>query len=198
MRRTLILAVAGSLLVTSAVLADLPLPRNLKYVDPRVSFQGIDKHPDYVFHLRFLTFQGGPGGVPHRLLEVKDSNAFNLNASRRLIDMKLLAMERKEFDKRAKNDRSLKWLTDKTEGVLSAEVAPPSTTAPASVKEAPVTSYRVLLKEGKLTVELVPDKKPGAAAPAGREPFWVAGLGLSAGLVWLGLWFARRRDCVSG
>ena len=136
MGRTFVFAVASSLLFASAVLADLPLPKNIKYVDPRVSFQGIEKNFDYVFYLRYLTFVGGPASVPHTLVEVKNSNAFNLNCQRRLMDMKLLALDRKEFDKRAKNDPSLKWLTHETEGVLWAEVSPPSTTAQADVKEA--------------------------------------------------------------
>ena len=192
MGRTFVFAVAGSLLFAAGVFADIALPGNIKYIDPRVSFQGIEKHPDYVFHLRFLTFSGGPANVPHRLVEVKDSSVFNLNAARRLTDMKLLALERKEFDKRAKDDPSLKWLTDKTEGVLWASVTPPSTTAPANVKEAPVTIYNVSLEEGKLTVELLPGNKRSETAPAGLLSTWVAGLGITACLVCMGLWLRRR------
>jgi hypothetical protein len=181
------LAVAASLLLVSAVRADLPLPSNLKYVDPRVRFEGIEKHKDYVFHLRFLTFVGGPANVPYRLIEVKDEKPFNLNAKRRLFNMSLLAMERKEFGKRAKDDPSLKWLTDKTEGVLAATVSPPATTAPATVKEAPVTTYRVTLQDGKLTTEMVQETKRGAAAPV-----WPLAVVSALSLAWFGIWFARR------
>jgi hypothetical protein len=194
MVRTLALAVAGCLLIVTAASADVPLPNDLQYVDPRVSFEGIDKHADYVFHLRYLTFSGGPGGVPHRLVEVKDARPFNLNAERRLMNMSLLAMPRQEFDKRAKEDPSLTWLTDKTEGVLQAGVTPPSTTAPAGSKEVPVTTYRVAIRDGKLTVEMVEDHKQGEATPPpGLWPVWVLGVVSACCLAWFGVWFARRR-----
>jgi hypothetical protein len=192
MGRTFTLAAVCSLLIVSAASADLPLPKDIKYVDPRVRFEGIDAHADYVFHLRFLTFVGGPNGVPYTVIEVKDAKPFNLNAQRRLINMQLLAVERKEFEKRAKDEPSLKWLTDKTEGVLAAKVVSPSTTAPISIKEVPVTTYRVTLQDGKLKVELVEDKKRGQAAPFGSWPNVAFGVVSALSLAWFGIWFVRR------
>ena len=55
-----------------------------------------------------------------------------------------------------------------------------------------MTTYQVSLKEGKLTVELAPDKKRSEAAPAGLLPAWIVGLGITSCLVWLGLWLTRR------
>lgn len=191
MDHKLALALAGSLLLAAVSSADVPLPKNLKYVDPRVRFEGIDKLPDQVVFLRYLTFSGGPANVPYKVVQVKDDKPFNLNAQRRLSNMQLLALDRKEFDKRAKDDPSLKWLTDKTEGVQHAAVATPSTTAPANSKEVPVTTYRVVFKDGKLAVEVVEDKKR-SEAPAGLAPVWVLGIVASVSLAWFGIWFTRR------
>lgn len=193
MYRAVVFACAFAFMSAATVSADVPLPKDLKYVDPRVSFEGIDKQGDYVFYLRFLTFSGGPGNTPHTLMEVKDAKPFNLNAQRRLFDMSLLAMERKEFDKRKADDASLKWLTDKTPGVLKASITPPATTAPANIKEVPVTTYKVSLKEGKLAVEQVKDSKDGKRSDAGPLPTWGFGLVLAFSIAGLGLWFARRR-----
>ena len=93
----------------------------------RVSFQGIENHPDYVFYLLRPGGGGGPRTFPPTLTAVKDSKPFNLNGGRYGHGgMKLLAVEQKEFDKRAKDDPALKWLTGKTEGYLSAPSMPPS------------------------------------------------------------------------
>ena len=194
MYRVILFTLAVSLVSVSAVSADIPLPKNLKYVDPRVRFDGIDKYEDYVFYLRFLTFTGGPAGVPHRLMEVKDTKAFNLKAERRLGNMSLLAIERKDFDKRSKEDPSLKWLTDKTEGVLAATFNSPSTTGSVNDKEVPVTAYRAAIKDGKLTVELVKAEKRGDAGPAGLMPMWLLAIVGSLSLACLGIWFVRRRS----
>jgi hypothetical protein len=189
MSRCALLAFSLVLLAASASWADLPLPKNLKYVDPRVSFEGIDKHADHVFYLRFQTFTAAPT-KDYRLIEIKDAKPFNLNAQRRLANMSLLALERKEFDKRAKDDPSLKWLTDKTDGVLLAKLDAPSTTGSVNLTEVPVTSYRVSLKEGKLSAELVKDAKRSDAGPL---PIWGFGLVLALSIAGLGIWFARRR-----
>ncbi len=194
MFRAALFACVVGFMSAAAVSADVPLPKDLKYIDPRVSFEGIDKQGDYVFYLRYLTFAGGPAGVPHTLVEVKDAKPFNLNAQRRLFDMSLLAMERKEFAKRKQDDASLKWLTDKTPGVLKATITPPSTTAPASVKEAPVTTYRISIKDGKLSAEVVKDAKRSDAGPL---PGWGFGLVLAFSIAGLGIWFARRGRGVS-
>jgi hypothetical protein len=192
MNRTSAFAIGVGLLVALAAWADVPLPKDIKYIDPRVKFERVKDHADQVFHLRFLTFSGGPSGIPYRVMEVKDSEPFNLNAQRRLYDMKLLAMDRKEFEKRAKDDPSLKWLTDKTEGVLSVAVSPPSTTASVKVKEAPVTTYRVNLKEGKLSAERVGEGKRTDAGPTGLLPVWAFGIIASLSVAWFGIWYSRR------
>jgi hypothetical protein len=192
MHRPLFPAVVLLLAIAAAARADIPLPDNLKYVDPRVAFEGVEKHPDYVFHLRFLTFVGGPSGVPHRLVEVRNADAFNLNAQRRLFDMKLLAMDRKEFEKRSQGNKSLDWLTDETPGVIAAEVDSPSTTAPKKLAEAPVTRYRVELKGGKLTVETVADKQSGIIGRFDSLPTWIAGFALSAAIASGGFLLIRR------
>lgn len=189
MRRLLGLALGLCLFLVSSASADIPLPKDLKYVDPVVSFEGLDKLPDHVFFLRFLTFTGGPSGTPHKLIEVKNGRPFNLNAQRRLTDMSLLALDRKTYEAKAKDAPAAKWLTDKTEGVLKATVPTPATTAPASLKEVPVTPYRVTLTEGKLRVEQIAVKKTGAA-PMGSG--WLVGVALALSFAWFGLWFVRR------
>lgn len=193
MIRALALVFVGSLVFVSVASADIPLPRDLTYIDPRVRFEGIDKYPDQVFYLRFLTFTGGPGGVPYKLVAVKDTKDFALGAQRRLINMQLLALERKEFEKRAKEDSSLKWLTDKSEGVLAARVNTPSTTARRNEKP-PVTTYRVTLEDGKLKVEQVQSKKTSDATPIRAVPMVAVGLALTVSLSWLGIWLVRRRN----
>ena len=158
-----------------------------------MSFQGVENHTDYIFYLREPPIISHPSrSRPHSLIEVKDSKAFNLGATR-LADIKLLAMDRKEFDKRVKDDPSLNWLTPETKGILSAKVTPlPATAAPADVKETPVTTYNVSIKEGKLTVELVPDAKRSESAPTGLVPTGVAGLGIAICMAVMGLWLTRR------
>jgi hypothetical protein len=171
--------------------ADVPLPKNLRYIDPRVRFENVDAYPDHVFYLRYLTFSGGPANIPYTLVSVKNIQPFNLNAQRRLINMHLLAVERKTFEEKAKQEPDLKWLTDKTDGVLKASFNEPSTTAPANVKEAPVTNYRIQLKGGKLRV--VPgEQKSRQAEPAGPLPVRVLAVAFSVSLAWLGIWFAGR------
>ncbi len=186
------LVLGVSMFVVASSRGDLPLPNDIKYIDPRVSFDGIDQYPDQVFYLRFITFSGGPNGVPPTLIEVKDSKAFNLNAQRRLTNMQLLTMNRDAFNKLAKDDAKLKFMNDKTEGVVAANLKAPPTTAPVTTKEGPVTTYRVKLKDGKLTVEPVEEKKRSQALPK-VPPLWVVGIVGSLCMAALGLWFTRRR-----
>lgn len=84
--------------------------------------------------------------------------------------------------------------TDKADGVLSADVVPPSTTAPADVKEAPATTCQASLKDGKLGVELASDDKRGKEGPAALPPTWAAGIGVAACAACLGLWLARGKS----
>ena len=176
-------------LASSSSRGDIPLPPNLKYIDPVVRFDGVAKLPDYEFRLRFITFTGGPSGVPATYKSVTDGSAFPLGASRRLLDMQLLGLKRDEFARRAKEDPSLRWLTDKTPDVLAADVPTPSTTGKAT-EAVPVTNYRVSLKEGKLVVDQVAEeeKKAGVAPPSGT---WIAGIALPLAIAGSGLWLGR-------
>ena len=191
-----LLAVIGLLVIVGVVSADVPLPKDLKYIDPWVQFDGVEKYVDHVFYLRFLTFTGAPmKKTPFTLREVKNAKPFPLFVRRHLTNMSLLAMDRKEFEKRAKEDASLKWLTDKAEGVLEAYlVDTPETAISVKQKEAPVTVYRVALKDGKLTAETVRDKKRSDAGPM---PMWGFGLVLALSIAGLGIWFARRRSTLA-
>jgi hypothetical protein len=159
-----------------------------------MAIEGIGEHADYVFCLRFITFVGGPGDTPHTVVQVRDSKPFILDCQRRLFDMKLLAIKRTDFEKRSKSEKSLTWLTDKTEGVLAAEVDAPSTVAPKKLKKPPLTTYRVKWKDGKLAVETVSAPKIEETNSGGVLPNSMAGLALAAGLASLGLLFARRRN----
>jgi hypothetical protein len=184
-------ALVCCLSVVGLLNADIPLPSNLKYIDPRVQFQGIEDYPDHIFYLRFKTFSGGPGG-DSRLIKVKDSQPFPLNAQRRLMYMSLLAMDRKKFTQRAQEDPGLTWLKGESKDVLSALVQEPSTVAPASITKSPVTSYRVSLKDNKLSVERLPDDQAIAGGGAWLDARWGIGIGQFGCLAGLGVWFARR------
>jgi hypothetical protein len=174
--------------------ADIPLPGHLTYIHPQMAFEGIAEQPDYVYYLRYLTFTGGPGGIPHSTIEVRDSKPFVLNCQRRLFDMKLLAIKRADFEKRSKAERSLDWLTDKAEGVLAVEVESPSTVAPKAAKQPPLTTYRVKWKDGKPAVEVVSRAKDQEANSGSVLPNSMAGLALAAGLASLGMLIMRRRN----
>lgn len=192
MSRVILFAFTSSLIATSVAVADIPLPPNFKYVIPRVRFDGVKKHADYVFTLRFETEGRAPNSRHHGLIVVNDDTPFDFNVQR-IFGMSLLAMERKEFSKRVKEDPSLKWLTDETDGVLRASVSPPSTTGSVKDKEVPVTAYKVLLKDGKLTVELQKaDKARSDAAPDSRLPQVAFGIFSALSLALLGVWFVRR------
>ncbi|MBI3821977.1 MAG: hypothetical protein HY289_04770 [Planctomycetes bacterium] len=171
-----------------------PLPKGRKVVEPPVRFEGIDKHPDHVFHAYYCAVYFGC-----KLVEAKEGESIKLSFKGDMFKGRvpttrlwLLAMDRKEFEKRKNDDPSLKWLTDteKKQGVLWAEMKAPDTTAPETVKEVPVTTYRVTIKDGKLTGTKVEEKKSSALEPL--LPPWTIGLVGSLSLVWLGLWFARR------
>jgi hypothetical protein len=194
MHRRYFLAVIATLTAASAARADIPLPDHLTYVDPQVAFDGIAENPDYVFYLRYLTFNGGPGNTPHTVVEVRDSKPFVLQTERRLMGMKLLAMKRTEFAKLANGQKSLDWLTDKTEGVLAAEFDEPSTVAPKKAKKPPLSTYRVQVKNGKLEVELVARTKLEETNSGGVLQNSMAGLALAGALASLGLLIMRRRN----
>jgi hypothetical protein len=194
MHRCYFLAVLAAFLPASAARADIPLPDHLHYVDPEIRFDGPAENPDYIFHLRYLTFTGAPGGTPYTVVEVRDSKPFLLNTERRLTDMKLLAMKRTEFTKLATGQKSLDWLSDKTEGVLAAEVDEPSTVAPKKAKKPPLSTYRVQVKNGKLELELIARTKLEETNSGGVLQNSMAGLALAGALASLGVLIARRRN----
>ena len=169
--------------------ADTAPPPGHKRVNPYVRFEGIEKHADHLFYVQLQTFSGGPGPKPNRLSQVIDSAPFTFYAEDRIQTLFLLAIERKEFDKRSKDETSLEWLTDKADGVKSALINSRSTT------------YCVSLKDGKLTLELVKelkhteaeDQRRTEAPPSSLLPMWAFGLVSALSLAGLGIWFVRRR-----
>lgn len=196
MARILALAMVGNLLTALAVFANAgppPVPEGRKVVEPRLRLEGVDKHADYVFHVYFNVLYVGSS-----LVEVKDANPIELplkwkDRLPRVTDARLLAMERKEFERRKKDDSSLKWLTAETESVLSAKLTPPETTVPKTLKEPPVTTYRIAIKDGKLSADKVAPTKSDVKEPTGQLPLWAFGIAVSLSFSWLGIWFARRR-----
>ncbi|HYV36532.1 MAG TPA: hypothetical protein VE988_12545 [Gemmataceae bacterium] len=216
MARRFALAVTGSLLLVGVVSANSgppKLPEDQKRIDPPVRFEGVEKHADYVFYLIAGGYYLSPVSV-----EVKDSNAGVLDFSKGaksgapvISTMVLLAMDRKDFEKRAKDDPKPKWLFDRKEiekrassdpslkwvhqevgGFMAAKLDPPAPTMPITVKDVPVTTYRVTLKDGKLTAEKVEGKKSGEGPQASLLPTWAFGIVSSLSIAWLGIWFARR------
>ncbi len=113
--------------------------------------------------------------MPATLVEVKDSEPFELNVNHYLDNLQLLAMKRDEFNKRAKGDPKLSGFKDNAEGVAAADLPSPATTVPSTAKEAPVTSYRVQFKNGKLTVEDLGENE-GVQVLSGAPPLWVVGI----------------------
>jgi hypothetical protein len=194
MIRRYFLAAFGVFAAAASARADIPLPSHLTYVKPQLAFEGIAEHADYVFCLRYLTFVGGPSGTPHTVIQVRDSKPFTLDCQRRLIDMQLLAIKKSDFENRSKDEKSLTWLTDKTEGVLAAEVDAPSTVAKKAAKTPPLSTYRVKLKEGKLAVESVSQPDDQESNSRGVLPNSIAGIALAVGLASLGLLLVRRRS----
>lgn len=187
MIRTLTLACLFGLLVTASVQADVPLDKGLKYVDPVLAFEGVEKNPDYVFFIRFKTFTGGPARVKPTLKQVKDDKPFVMGAQRRLFELNVLAVPKKLYDEKNKADATNAWLTEKTEGVLAAPFDAPSTVGKEADKEVPVTHYNVTITDGKLVVKSVKKK-----ADASLVPLWLVGLVSAFSLVWFGVWMTRR------
>jgi hypothetical protein len=191
MRRIAALTIVASLVSAGMVFANAGpprLPKGRKVAEPPVRFTGIDNKSDYVFYIHY-----GATYFEDTLAEVKDSEPIKLNFKTKDFApnayMVLLAMERKDFEKRKKDDPSLKWLKVVKDGVLTAKLTPPPTTLPVDAKEPSVTTYRVTLKEDKLNVEKVEEKK---SEPSSFLPWWTFGLAVSVSISWLGIWFARR------
>lgn len=188
----LVLSISIGLVVAAGARANAPLPKSLKFFEPPVRFEGIDKHADHVFHMRYVAgIPGYPG--PPKLVEVRDSKEIKIDGIH-IWKITLLAVERKEFEKRAKDDPKLDWLTEKSRGVLAVDVEQPSTTMPKTLKSPPVTTYRVSLNEGKLKAEKFEEKNKSSGGPGlGLLPIWALGIVCSVSLSWLGIWGARRR-----
>lgn len=196
MNRNLPVALLSTLAIATAAFANAgppPLPKGHKVAEPVMSFEGIDKHPDTVFHLYYYGYF-----VKRTLIEVTDSKAIKLDFMRKesapqINYMALKAMDRKEFDKRKKADPELKWFDDpKADGVLTAKLTPPATTVPIASKEMPAAAYRVTLQDGKLSAEKTESKNRDGDRPTGLLPLWTFGIVGSLSIAWLGIWFVRR------
>ena len=192
MRGVTLLASVAGLFFMSAASADVLHPGE-KVVDPRVSFVGIDEYPDYVFYLRYQASRGAED-IPYRMIEVKDVSAFNLSVRNHLGHMFLLAIKRSEFNKRAMDDLSLNWLTEKSTEVIHAVLRKPSTRGSIYDVQAPVSAYRVTLQNGQINVD-GPDVEtfPHPSAWVNVLPMFVFGIFIALSLATLGIWFVRRR-----
>jgi hypothetical protein len=192
MKRLSFFAALTAVITASTVVADVPLPPGIQYVVPRVRFAGVEKYPDHVFYLKFTTGTGAPK-TPMRF-EVKKAEPITLTGSqRRITNMYLLALDRKEFEKRKGEDATFAWLSEKTPGVLSASLIPPSTTGSTKDKEVPVTEYEAAITDGKLTVSKVKMKASSELAPDREMRPWVIGIAIALSLAFFGVWFVRRR-----
>ena len=193
MRRSTLLALFVGLMVASVASADIPLPKDQKYITPRVRFEDVDKYADQVFFLRYHSGAGNPYAGPPTILEVMNAEAFEMKVGRRLASVQLFAVPRDEAAKLRAKDPTLAWVSDKTPGLLVSKVDSPSTVGSVKDKEVPVTAYRVKIKDGKLTVETLPSEKRGEAPADGRLPLVVFGTLVSMSVILFGLWFVRRR-----
>ena len=69
----------------------------------------------------------------------------------------------------------------------------PSYTAPARTKEGPVTTYRIRMIDGKLTVKAIEEKEGSQATPPPPpSSTWVLGVVGTLSIAGLGLWLLRR------
>ncbi len=131
-----------------------------RYVDPRVQFLGIDQCTDQVFFVKYLT----GGGIP-KIYDVTSSEPLDLSADKRIMDMKLFAVQRDVYEKN-KNAPKSDWLNDQTPGVLAASMDAPNVTLLTKFNTVPVTRYWVEIgkRKGENAVSLFVSR-PGAVAP---------------------------------
>ncbi len=170
------------------------IPKDQKLAEPRLQFTGIADQAEYAFVLRYGITYLGP-----KYIEVKDDKEFKMTFQKtdRISEMNsltLFALKRKDFEKRQKDDPSLKWLSEKTEGVLVAELKPLNTTIPNTLKENPLNRYQATIKEGKLKVEQTepkPSEEPKKSLSL--QPIGVGVLSCIS-LAWFGVWFWRRNS----
>jgi hypothetical protein len=194
------LAILTTLSIDTAVWANAgpaPVPKGKKVIEPVLRFEGIDKHADHVFYLRYAAyyFEGA-------CVEVKDASPVKVafkNRGDRMPSVSyvaLLAVERQDFDKRKKDDPSLKWMMYDKPGVLEAKLPRPETTAPIESKDVPEATYRVSMKDGKLHAEPMEMKKKDADQSTGLLPTWMFGIVCSLSITWCGIWFARKNRAI--
>jgi hypothetical protein len=179
-----------SLLAVGLVQGNAAPPPFYTKGDAQVSFEEIDKYPEKVFYLRYKT-RDDSDHLNHVLVEIKDPKPVKLDAKNGSLssDVQLLAINRDTFEKLAKDDAKLTFLRSGTAGVAAATMRLP---VPTPDKERPLATYRVQLKDGKLTLEAVEEKKGSLGLPS-LPPASVIGLAASLCVAGFGLWCVRHR-----
>ncbi|MBI3823376.1 MAG: hypothetical protein HY289_11960 [Planctomycetes bacterium] len=185
MQRVLLAAIFAILLTASSVRADIPLPAGTRYIDPRVRFIGIEKLDGYVFFMLYEAgdprFSFGPVQVP-----VKNDREITVSSPGKYFGgTRLLAIARKDFDKLKKGS-----IDEKTPGVLIATFPAPPNTASRFLVRAPLSEYRVTLKDGKFDVKPASKLLRSEAAPL---PAWSVVIACAFSLAAVGIVLLRRR-----
>lgn len=207
--RSLILAAGLGVIVASAAFADIPAPRSERIeATHRFRFLGVDDHPDYVFFFGFhaASGRGNPFAEPARLMRVNEGQPV-IASGHHLTGDHLLAIPRAEFDAR-KDDFAQQGpfmqMKGAFPGTLKCDVR-------AAVRSE-TAEYRIQVKDGKLTVELlsnpsiftVPQTPPTPPASQAQAPAdkassltpWtfpaVACVAFSIALALGGIWLAWR------
>jgi hypothetical protein len=184
--------ITALLLAASNASADLPAPVETKYVAPRVRFIGIEKHPDLVFFLTYQTGRDGRSLYP-QMIEVKNDWGFTLKHPERwIVDTKLLAIRKDEFEKLKNGNSVLLTIDTNTPGIMTADIPVPTNTVWKFSLFNPLTEYRVFIKGS--TLEVTPVKKEKTEAPESGMPYWAIGLALALSLASLGLWATRQKS----
>jgi hypothetical protein len=107
----------------------------------------------------------------------------------------LLAVTLADYDKLKDAKPPRPSIDERAPGVLTASFPPPLNTVSSFAFKAPLTGYRVAIKNGKLDVQ--PSAKPRSdAAPEGPQPMWAFAVVFAFSLAGLGIWSARRRSAL--
>lgn len=183
MIRSMALAAAILAMGSGRAFADQPLPIHLHEVKPRLRFEGIEDYPDKVFYLRVFTYGGNPSRARPRWVEVKDSDTIVLNTSSRLESVRLLAIDRAEFERRSRDDASLDWLESMSDD--GAELKGVSNETLITFPRAPRAAFRVRFADGRVIAEPIVDWFDHATT--------AAAIAAAAALAWMGVRWARRR-----
>jgi hypothetical protein len=181
----LFLAFAPILLAAGVVWGNAPIFQPTLDVRgaAQVRFEDIDKYPEQAFYLRYWVGEDD-NHLTEIIVEVKDAKPVTLNAKNGMMCSAALVLA---FDnQRAKDDPELKFLDDPTQEIGRQYIRLPIKQQP---KEGALTTYRVRLKDGELTVEAV-----DATWTAPRV--WALSLVGALCVAGLGLWLARRRRTV--